>query len=88
MPAGVLERTPTTDTFSLSQDQEEFFFSLRLDQLDVCIYALDHGLGEDEVAHALELTPEQVARVYEDIGRKRAHAEYLKAPPVLLGPDA
>lgn len=86
IPDEIRERTPTTDTYSLPQTQEEFFFSLPYDQMDACLLARDHGVPPSLVAEALGLTPDQVARVYRDIDAKRAAARYLHAPPLLIDP--
>lgn len=87
VPEDVLQRAPTTDTYSMIQDQEEFFFSLPLEKLDLCVFARDNDVDPEEVGHIVGLTPEQVARVYEDIERKRARAVYLKAPAILVERD-
>jgi NAD+ synthase len=87
LPAGVVEREPTTDTYSLAQDQEEFFFSLPLEKLDLCLFAVDRDLEPADVAGVLDLTADEVARVYDDIARKRAHAAYLSAPALVLRED-
>jgi NAD+ synthase len=84
IPEIIRRRPPTTDTYSLEQSQEEFFFSLPYDKLDVCLYARDHDVPSAAVAGVLGLTAEQVARVYRDIDAKRRAAEYLHARPVLL----
>jgi NAD+ synthase len=84
VPDEIRARPPTTDTYSLPQSQEEFYFSLPYAAMDVCLYARDHGVGADECAAALDLTAEQVARVYKDIDGKRAAARYLHAPPLTL----
>jgi NAD+ synthase len=86
IPDEIRERTPTTDTYSLPQTQEEFFFSLPYDQMDACLLARDHGVPPLLVAEALGLTPDQVARVYRDIDAKRAAARYLHEPPLLIDP--
>jgi len=86
IPDEIRERTPTTDTYSLPQTQEEFFFSLPYRQMDACLLARDHGIPPPLVAEALGLTPDQVARVYRDIDAKRAAARYLHAPPLLIDP--
>jgi NAD+ synthase len=87
VPAEIRARTPTTDTYTLAQTQEEFFFSVPLAKLDLCLYALDHGVPPAEAASAVELSADQVERVYDDIRRKRASARYLHTPP-LLAQDA
>jgi NAD+ synthase len=84
VPDEIRSRPPTTDTYSLPQSQEELYFSLSYDRMDLCLYARDHGVTAAEAAAALGLTPEQVLRVYQDIDRKRAVARYLHAPPITL----
>ena len=84
IPAKIRQRPPTTDTYSLSQSQEEFYFSIPLQALDLCLFGVNHGIDATEVAGAVGLTVEQVERVYRDIAAKRRVAEYLHASPVLL----
>jgi NAD+ synthase len=88
VPEEIRSRPPTTDTYSMPQSQEEFYFSLAYDRMDLCLYAVDHGLPPESVADALELAPEQVARVFADIAAKRRVAAYLHAGPVMLEPSA
>jgi NAD+ synthase len=84
VPEEIRTRTPTTDTYSLAQTQEEFFFSVPLAKLDVCLYALDHQVPPAETAREVGLSEEQVERVYDDIRRKRASARYQHTPPLLV----
>jgi NAD+ synthase len=86
IPAEIRARPPTTDTFSMPQTQEEFYFSLPYDRMDVCLYAFNHGVPAAEVASALELTEEQVQRVFKDIAQKRKTTAYLHARPLLIEP--
>jgi NAD+ synthase len=83
IPEEIRRRPPTTDTFSLPQTQEEFYFALPYDRMDLCLYALNNGIGAAEVAPLLELTPEQVERVFKDIEAKRRATRYLHTPPLL-----
>jgi len=84
IPAEIRSRPPTTDTFSMPQTQEEFYFSLPYDRMDVCLYAFNHGVPAAEVASALDLTEEQVQRVFKDIAQKRKTTAYLHARPLLV----
>jgi NAD+ synthase len=86
IPAEVRSRPPTTDTFSMPQTQEEFYFSLPYDRMDLCLYAMNHGVPAGEVAAALELTPAQVERVFRDIAQKRKSTAYLHSRPLLIEP--
>ncbi len=84
VPEEIRERPPTTDTYSLAQTQEEFYFSLSLRKMDFCLYGKDHGFPATEVAHVAEMTAKQVERVYEMIESKRRVADYLRAQPALV----
>jgi len=84
VPEEIRSRPPTTDTYSMPQSQEEFYFSLPYDKMDLCLYAVDHGVGADAVAASLGLTAEQVDRVFKDIAGKRRVSAYLHAAPRLV----
>lgn len=83
VPQEIQDRPSTTDTYSLPQSQEEFYFSLPYPRMDLCLYALNNDVPIDAVAEATGLTVEQVARVYKDIEQKRRTTAYLHEPPVL-----
>lgn len=83
LPREISERAPTTDTYSLPQTQEEFYFSVPLQLLDECLFAVEHGEPAVEVAARIGLELAQVARVFRDIAAKRSVAAYLHAPALL-----
>ncbi|MER8483178.1 NAD(+) synthase [Mesorhizobium sp. M1322] len=78
----IRRRPPTTDTFSMAQSQEEFYFALPYHLMDLCLYGLNHGISADEVAAAAGLTAAQVQKVFKDIDSKRRAARYLHARPL------
>jgi len=82
IPNEIRSRPPTTDTYPLDQSQEEFYFPLPYDRMDLCLYAKNHGLQPEEVAPIVELTAEQVARVYRVIDSTRSATCYLHRMPV------
>ena len=84
VPEDIRRRQPTTDTYSLPQSQEEFYFSLPYDQMDICLYARNHKIPASEVAGIVGLSAEQVERVFRDIDGKRRFAAYLHMQPQLL----
>ena len=86
VPAEIRARPPSTDTYSLPQTQEEFFFSLPYGQMDLCLCGRNHGVPAAEVAPIAGLTEEQVGRAYQDIDAKRQATRYLHAPPMLAEP--
>jgi len=84
LPEEICSRPPTTDTYSLAQSQEEFYFSVPYDKMDLCLYGKNHGVSSQDVAKAAGMTSEQVERVYHDIDAKRKATRYLHAAPVLV----
>ena len=86
VPEEIRKRPPTTDTFSLPQTQEEFYFALPYPQMDVCLYGLNHGIPAAQTAEVAGLTAAQVERVYRDIEQKRRTTRYLHAGPALVEP--
>lgn len=86
VPEEIRRRPPTTDTWSLAQTQEEFYFSLPYDRMDLCLYALNHGIDAEATARAAGITPVQVARVWTDIAAKRKATRSLHRAPLLVEP--
>jgi NAD+ synthase len=86
VPAEICSRPPTTDTFSMPQGQDEFYFALPYDKMDLCLYAKNHGVAPEQCTEALGLRAEQVARVFKDIDSKRRATRYLHTPPLLVEP--
>lgn len=86
VPEEIRRRPPTTDTFSMPQTQEEFYFALPYDRMDLCLYAVNNGVSAEEAAPVVGITPVQVERVYKDIEAKRRAARYLHARPLLVDP--
>lgn len=84
VPEEIRRRPPTTDTYSLPQSQEEFYFALPYDRMDLCLYGRNHAVPAAEVAAALGLAPAQVERVYRDIDAKRRATRHLHRPPLLV----
>jgi len=84
IPEEIRKRKPTTDTYSLAQGQDEFYFSLPYQQMDLCLYGKNHAVPAVLVAGALGLTREQVELVYRDIAVKRTTTRYLHLPPLLV----
>jgi len=84
IPEKVQKRLPTTDTYSMLQGQEEFYFSLPYPIMDICLYAKNHGVSPAAAAPSCGLSPEQVKRVYDDIDTKRSTTRYLHLKAITL----
>ena len=88
VPEAVTKRTPTTDTYSLPQTQQEFFFTLPLEALDLVLQARNEGKSATDAAVELGYRPEQIERAYHAIERKRNGTRYLHELPLLVEPVA
>jgi NAD+ synthase len=84
VPDEICRRPPTTDTYSLEQSQEEFYFTLPLEKMDLCLYAKDHGIPAADLVNALGLDQGVIDRVYDMIEAKRKVAKYLHAHSLVM----
>lgn len=88
LPAEICAAIPTTDTYTLPQGQDEFYFALPYAQMDLALWALNNGRSAKELAGALKVTEAQAQRVFDDIENKRRTTYYLHARPELIEPIA
>lgn len=84
VPEEIRTRPPTSDTYSAGSTQEEFFFRLPFELMDLLWYALEHDIPAAEAAQEMGLAEEQVQRVYDDLQRKARTTDYLRMPPLGL----
>ncbi len=84
VPEEIRKRPPTTDTYSLQQGQDEFYFSLPHDKMDLCLYAKNNNIPAEVVGKEIGLMAEQVKRVFHDIDQKRSTTRYLHLRPQLV----
>ena len=79
LPDDICSAVPTTDTYSLPQGQDEFYFALPYAQMDLALWAREHDRPAADLAAALQIDEAQARRVYADIDAKRRAAAYLHA---------
>jgi NAD+ synthase len=80
LPREICAARPTTDTYTLPQGQDEFYFALPFGQMDLALWSLDHDVDASDLALALGIDAAGAARIYRDIAAKRRAARYLHAP--------
>jgi NAD+ synthase len=88
LPAEVCNAAPTTDTYSLAQGQDEFYFGLPYDKMDIALWSHNHGVPVERVATQLSLSVEAASRVYKDIESKRQSTAYLHSTALMIEPVA
>jgi NAD+ synthase len=84
LPPRICSTTPTTDTYSLPQGQDEFYFALPYGQMDLALWAHDHAVPAAELADRLHVPLDTAKYIYRDIEAKRSVARYLHARPVVV----
>ncbi|MCG8670265.1 MAG: NAD(+) synthase [Pseudomonadales bacterium] len=71
LPDDICNAVPTTDTYSLSQGQDEFYYALPYREMDVALWCFNHDKPPAFLAEKLGLSEEQANYVYGDIQNKR-----------------
>jgi len=82
VPKAIIERTPTTDTYSAEQTQEEFFFQMPFGLMDRYWYGFENGYSPEEVAEVMGESEEQVKVLFSNFERKKRTTEYLRMSPI------
>ncbi|MDF1576416.1 MAG: NAD(+) synthase [Bacteroidales bacterium] len=82
VPKGIIGRTPTTDTYSAEQTQEEFFYEFPHDVMDLLWYAHENKYDPAEVGEVMGMTAEEIERNYRNFERRTETTEYLRTPPI------
>lgn len=84
VPEEICQRAPTTDTFSLPQGQDEFYYALPYPEMDLCLWAHNHEVPAADVAAVIGISAEQVERVFRDIEAKRKATRPLHLAGILV----
>ncbi len=82
VPDEIIERTPTTDTYSAEQTQEEFFYQMPFEDMDLLWYGWENGYTPEEVAPVMNLSTEAVLKIFKNFGRKKKTTDYLRRAPI------
>jgi NAD+ synthase len=82
IPKEIISRTPTTDTYSAEQTQEEFFYQLPFKLMDIYWFAFEKGYSPAEVAQSMNETEERVSALFTNFKRKKKTTDYLRMAPI------
>lgn len=85
LPEDLVNRRSTTDTYSLEQTQEEFYFGAPLEKLDLTLFGLNQGHDIDGIVTETGMLREEVALILRDIRQKRSSTAALHLQPLTLG---
>ncbi|MDH5325888.1 MAG: NAD(+) synthase [Gammaproteobacteria bacterium] len=84
LPMDICNAAPTTDTYSMAQGQDEFYFALPYNKMDLALWAHNNGLPHQDLAEALNISVDQAGWIYRDIESKRRATKYLHTRPLLI----
>lgn len=82
VPQEIIDRTPTTDTYSAEQTQEEFFFQLPFHQIDLLWHAFENKYSAEEVCKVMGMTEKEVQGIFNGFVRKIKTTDYLRMSPI------
>ena len=86
LPKEIRDAQPSTDTYSMAQGQDEFYFALPYDKMDIALWAYNHNVSANDLAQCLEIDSDFALAIYKDITNKRKTTQYLHAKPILIEP--
>jgi NAD+ synthase len=84
IPENIIQRTPTTDTYSAEQTQEEFFYQFPFEQMDLLWYAYEHEIDADLVASEMNMSRVEILSIFSNFARKQRTTEYQRASPIFF----
>lgn len=84
LPEEICNAKPSTDTYSMEQGQDEFYFALAHDKMDLALWAHNHNVPASDMGNVLGIDEKHAQIVYADIVAKRRATKYLHTPPCLV----
>jgi NAD+ synthase len=82
IPKEIIDRTPTTDTYTAEQTQEEFFYQLPFELMDLLWYAFENNYEPQEVSHVVKKSPDDISKIFINFSRKIKTTDYLRLAPI------
>jgi NAD+ synthase len=82
VPKEIIDRTPTTDTYTAEQTQEDFFYQMPFKSMDLIWYGWENYYPAEEVGKVMNKSKEEIENIYKNFERKRKTTEYLRMKPI------
>jgi len=82
VPQEIIDRTPTTDTYTAEQTQEDFFFQLPFKTMDLIWYGWENNYPAKDVGKVMEKSTLEIENIYKSFERKKRTTEYLRMRPL------
>lgn len=82
VPQEIIDRVPTTDTYTAEQTQEEFFYQMPYHEMDMIWYGFENKVSPEEIGSVLGKTADEIKLIFNNFSRKQMSTEYLRMPPI------
>lgn len=82
IPSEIIERTPTTDTYTAEQTQEEFFYQLPFEIMDLIWHSWENNYPSQDLAKELDKSDDEIRNIYNSFERKKKTTDYLRMSPI------
>lgn len=82
VPQEIIDRTPTTDTYTAEQTQEDFFYQMPFKSMDLIWYGWEKGYPVEEVGQVMGQSASEIESIYKNFERKKKTTEYLRMRPI------
>jgi len=82
VPQEIIDRTPTTDTYTAEQTQEDFFYQMPFKSMDLIWYGWENNYTAEEVGNVMNQSAAEIESIYKNFERKKKTTEYLRMKPI------
>ncbi|HEY0897045.1 MAG TPA: NAD(+) synthase [Sphingobacteriaceae bacterium] len=82
VPQEIIDRTPTTDTYTAEQTQEEFFYQLPFSTMDIIWHAWENQVPASDTAREVGRPENEIQSIYNNFERKKKTTSYLRMAPI------
>ena len=82
VPQEIIDRTPTTDTYTAEQTQEDFFYQMPFASMDLIWYGWENEYPAEEVGPVMGKSAKEIENIYKSFERKKKTTEYLRMRPI------
>lgn len=82
VPQEIIARTPTTDTYTAEQTQEEFFYQMPYQEMDLIWYAFENNISPEETGSVMGKTADEIKLIFNNLSRRKVTTDYLRMAPV------
>ena len=82
IPEKIINRIPTSDTYSAEQTQEEFFYQFPFAQMDLLWYAYENEIDVEVSASIMAMTIDEIKSIFNNFARKQRTSEYQRSAPI------